>query len=343
MAVNISSILELRERQETLPEGQKPKPSYDDLLYLVHGIGSDRDHVFTLAEVAAFLGINFEAHKIHYLGNMDSTESIPKVGGWKVYTSTDITEAEFGYGQLVFEYQLPSGDLPSPSNKGAPSSIVIPSLIARSKSTFKDDVTFEKKAIIGEAELSYSNNVISFNKKIASANGFEGPLTGNVTGDVTGNVKSGTQADGLLKFEHNKITHSKNNSVTGTIKFGKDNENDTFEEDRIAIYGRTQLDRPAVNTSNIITADDEHTSIDLTSSSFRDQLVPKEGDIVIVKNSSSSSVNVTIREKMVSSTRMVASVSLDIDCAMAFVCVGKLGNQDVYLWNPLCNTTVSWQ
>lgn len=341
MAGNISSILELRERQEALPEGLKPEPSYDDLLYLVHGIGSDRDHIFTLAEVAAFLGVNFEAHKIHYLGNMDWTESIPKVGGWKVYTNTDITEASYGYGQLVFEYQLPSGDLPSPS-KGAPSSIVVPSLISQNESTFKKDVTFKKKAIIGEAELSYSNNVISFNKKIASANGFEGPLTGNVTGDVTGNVKSGTQADGLLKFEHNKITRSKNNSVTGTIKFGKDDDNDSFEEDRIAIYGRTQLDRPAVNTSNIITADDEHTSIDLTSSSFPGQLVPKEGDIVIVKNSSSSSVNVTIREKMVSSTRMVASVSLDIDCAMAFVCIGKLGNQDVYLWSPIGNTTVSW-
>lgn len=58
MADSITSLLEIRARQESLPPGSQPVLSLDDLLYVVHGVGSDRDTVWTLAEFIAFLVAN---------------------------------------------------------------------------------------------------------------------------------------------------------------------------------------------------------------------------------------------------------------------------------------------
>lgn len=58
MAQNITSLLELKARQDELPDEQKPVLSLDDLLYVVHGLGSNRDTVWTLAEFIAFLVAN---------------------------------------------------------------------------------------------------------------------------------------------------------------------------------------------------------------------------------------------------------------------------------------------
>lgn len=58
MAQYITSLLELKARQDELPDEQKPVLSLDDLIYVVHGEGSDRDTVWTLAEFIAFLVAN---------------------------------------------------------------------------------------------------------------------------------------------------------------------------------------------------------------------------------------------------------------------------------------------
>lgn len=58
MAQNIISLLELKARQDALPDEQKPSLSLDDLIYAVHGEGSDRDTVWRLAEFIAFLVAN---------------------------------------------------------------------------------------------------------------------------------------------------------------------------------------------------------------------------------------------------------------------------------------------
>lgn len=55
MADSITSLLEIRARQEALPSGSLPVLSLDDLLYVVHGVGSNRDTVWTIAEFIAFL------------------------------------------------------------------------------------------------------------------------------------------------------------------------------------------------------------------------------------------------------------------------------------------------
>lgn len=160
MAQNITSLLELKARQDELPDDQKPVLSVNGLMYFVNGLGSGRDTVFTIEEFLNFIGAEFKAHTIHYLGNMESEGSSPKVGGWKVYTSTDITEASFGYGQLVFQFQNPSGNIPH--TKGPSASIVVPGLIVQNESTFVDIAEFKKnvkfdKNVVVEEDFSAKN------------------------------------------------------------------------------------------------------------------------------------------------------------------------------------------
>lgn len=153
MAENITSLIEKDPltAEEALPT---------DIIYVVHGTGTPRDKNMELGELLKFIGLDFEAHTIHYLGNMDSELDIPKVGGWKVYTATDITEASFGYGQLVFQFQDPSGTIPH--TKGPSASIVVPGLIVQNESTFgniaefKKNVTFDKNVTV-EKDFSAEN------------------------------------------------------------------------------------------------------------------------------------------------------------------------------------------
>ena len=58
MAESITSLLELKARQDALPDEQKPLLSLDDLIYVVHGLGSNRDTVWTFADFIAFLVAN---------------------------------------------------------------------------------------------------------------------------------------------------------------------------------------------------------------------------------------------------------------------------------------------
>ena len=75
MAQNITSLLELKARQDELPDEQKPVLSLDDLIYVVHGLGSDRDAVWTLAEFIAFLVANEKFDELKLV--KDSSNYIP--------------------------------------------------------------------------------------------------------------------------------------------------------------------------------------------------------------------------------------------------------------------------
>lgn len=59
MADSITSVVELRDRQEALPAGSQPVLSLDDWLYVIHGVGSDRDTVWTLEEFRNFIQSKF--------------------------------------------------------------------------------------------------------------------------------------------------------------------------------------------------------------------------------------------------------------------------------------------
>lgn len=192
---------------------------------------------------------------------------------------------------------------------------------------------------------------IAVSKKIVSANGFKGALTGNVygnvvgnvtgnvvgnvtgnlTGNVTGTIESGETATGKLRFEASMIRRFKGEDTTTAM---------VFSDDGLSISNRTKIERLAFDPLKMISSD---SSVDLTSdTTFTGSLEPKEGDIVVVKNVASSAISVTVKTKTVQSTTSLATVDISTDCSMAFICVGKLTNQDVYLWSPLCNATVTW-
>lgn len=58
MAQHINSIIDIRQEQEALPEEERPTLSLDELLYLDdHDGGSNRDVVFTVEQVAAYLAV----------------------------------------------------------------------------------------------------------------------------------------------------------------------------------------------------------------------------------------------------------------------------------------------
>ena len=58
MAQHINSIIDIWLEQESLPEQDKPTVSLNELLYLVdHDGGSNRDVVFTVEQVAAYLAV----------------------------------------------------------------------------------------------------------------------------------------------------------------------------------------------------------------------------------------------------------------------------------------------
>ena len=59
MANSITSVVELKARQDELPDAHKPVLSLDDLLYVIHGVGSDRDTVWTLEEFRNFIQSKF--------------------------------------------------------------------------------------------------------------------------------------------------------------------------------------------------------------------------------------------------------------------------------------------
>lgn len=192
---------------------------------------------------------------------------------------------------------------------------------------------------------------ILVNKKIVSNNGFEGNLTGNVFGNVTGNVNGNVNGDVTGNVNGNlKGSVETGDSTSGTlrvestyisrVKSGDTTTNMVFDDDGLSIANRTKIERLAFDPSKMISSD---SSVDLTSDTiFTGSLEPKEGDIVVVKNVASSAISVTVKMKTVQSTTSAATVDISTDCSMAFICVGKLSNQDVYMWSPLCNATVTW-
>ena len=142
MAQYITSLLELKARQDELPDEQKPVLSLDDLIYVVHGEGSDRDTVWTLEEIKKFFGEDWKAQVLTLLGNMDSTASIPKAGGWKLYTDTDVTSPR--YGRLLFQFQNPSSTLPSTD----PATVHFPAISVLNDSNFDKSVTIKKNLTV---------------------------------------------------------------------------------------------------------------------------------------------------------------------------------------------------
>lgn len=142
MAENITSLIELKARQDALPDAQKPVLSLDYLIYAINGLGSDRDTVWTLEEIKKFFGVDWKAQVLTLLGNMDSTASIPKAGGWKLYTDTDVTSPT--YGRLLFMFQDPSSTLPSTD----PATVQFPGIDVQNDSTFEKNVTIKKNLTV---------------------------------------------------------------------------------------------------------------------------------------------------------------------------------------------------
>lgn len=197
-------------------------------------------------------------------------------------------------------------------------------------------------------EISMDNNGdISVSKKIVSTNGFEGNLLGNVTGnvtgnvngdvegdvtgDVTGNVESGNDSVGKLKFKTNLIERVKNDEATTQMSFD--------DEIGLSISNRTRLDRLSLNPSDIIVQDQD---FDLALHNFTGNVEPKNGDVVVVENNSSSAITVYVHYKTVQNVDRRASVNINPDCAMMFYCIGRDTTTDTLAWYPLFDTTVTW-
>lgn len=89
------------------------------------------------------------------------------------------------------------------------------------------------------------------------------------------------------------------------------------------------------------------TSLFVTSS---DVIQPKEGDFVVVENTSSSNVKITLQYDVIDNVRKSRLAEIQPGCSMAFVCAGSYHDSaqvipelDYYRWSPVQNTPISWE
>lgn len=112
-----------------------------------------------------------------------------------------------------------------------------------------------------------------------------------------------------------------------------------------ASVGRLKLDS---GSAYIVTGNDLLlTSLFVTSSST---ILPEEGDVVVVRNSSNSNIKITLQYDVVENVRKARIVEIYPECSMAFVCSGSyhdsaqvVPNLDYYRWSPLQNVTITWE
>ena len=112
-----------------------------------------------------------------------------------------------------------------------------------------------------------------------------------------------------------------------------------------ASIGRLKLDS---GSAYIVTGNDLLlTSLFVTSSST---ILPEEGDIVVVRNSSNSNIKITLQYDVVENVRKARIVEIYPECSMAFICSGSYHDSaqvipelDYYRWSPVQNTPISWE
>ena len=116
MAQSITSLIELKARNDALPVGQRPVLASDSLFYATCGVGSNRDGIFTLDELMTFLSANEKFDVLKLVKDSSNNITIK----W------DSTNSEF----VIWDRSNDTGKV-----------VAVPKFHAHGNATFEKDVT----------------------------------------------------------------------------------------------------------------------------------------------------------------------------------------------------------
>lgn len=181
------------------------------------------------------------------------------------------------------------------------------------------------------------------NKSSVSPAGFEISYTDSSENTYKTELKYDSVNTPLLKateLQGNTATgaNSKKLVVDSSLEVGKDGSN---LGGNLVVKGNTTLNnRVFFQRANLQSIQELNADFNTIEYDAPGGIPPREGDIVVIRNIASTSINVTIG---IDSNSMSMKVPVNTDCAIAIMCTGTyvMDNVTYHSWTPLCNTTVT--
>ena len=289
----------------------------EDLMYLMQGLGSDRDRQLSLSKLLKWIASNVEAgYLASILLSKDKTT-------YKNLLSLD------GDGIVLVNAQNESQ---TPLDE---------SLNVLLNTEYLNIIKYannERRETVVDADgIRFRHGTGSSNEK------------GTILIDLTTNKivisdPSGIVVEGLLYASDGlEVANGKNAAlpviITNEIKHLKNNAAVTdmqFTDTGLGITGRVSIERFNFNASEIISEQYASSSINLYSHSFGTGPVPSAGDTVVVKNAH------TISESQKVYIEPNFYVTIAPMCCMAFICTGVIVGVG-FRWMPLGNAEVTYE
>ena len=288
----------------------------EDLMYLMQGLGSDRDRKLSLSKLLEWIASNVEAGVLeNVIFNLDHDT-------YRNFTFID-------------------GDGLDLENVAIDGNTLSEKFVTELRAAF---LRFKKSASGQLRETEFDADGLKF-KHGSGNNNVKCSIVIDLSSDkIVISDPSGIVVEGLLYASDGlEVANGKNATfpviITNEIKHLKNNAAVTdmqFTDTGLGITGRVSIERFNFNASEIISEQYASSSINLYSHSFSPGPVPAAGDTVVIKNAH------TISESQKVYIEPNFYVTIAPMCCMAFICTGVLVGVG-YRWMPLGNAEVTYE
>jgi len=287
----------------------------EDLMYLMQGLGSDRDRKLSLSKLLEWIASNVEAgvlENVIFKLDHDTYKNLTFIDG----DGLDLENVAIDGNTLSEKFVTELRAAFLRFKKTASGQL-------RETELDADGLKFKHGSGNDNVKCSIVINLSSDKIVISDPSGIviEGLLYAS-DGLEVANGKNAT----LPVIITNEIKHLKNNAAVTDMQ---------FTDTGLGITGRVSIERFNFNASEIISEQYASSSINLYSHSFSPGPVPAAGDTVVVKNSHAISET----QKVYIEPNFYVTIAPM--CCMAFICTGVIVGVG-FRWMPLGNAEVTF-